>query len=152
MPRAYTAPLPKFNNTNPRVLEGTSPFLAAFSKNSGGYLPGACTCRALEVSPSVKPYLWQRGLSLYYAEEYEKAAQQFRDDVAVNPNDTEEAIWAYLSECQTLGIDAAREKLLQVLPSAAPSMRTCMHVLPGCFISQLESPGECSCFSAPWAL
>ena len=71
-------------------------------------------CRALEVNPGSRPYLWQRGLSLYYAEDYEKAAQQFRDDVAVNPNDTEEAIWAYLSECRTLGVDAARQQLLNV--------------------------------------
>lgn len=38
------------------------------------------------------------GLSLYYANRYIDGAKQFRDDVAVNPNDTEEAIWAYLCE------------------------------------------------------
>lgn len=79
--------------------------------------------RALEVNPGSKPYLWQRGLSLYYAEEYEKAAQQFRNDVAVNPNDTEEAIWAYLSECQTLGVDTARQQLLKVGRDQRPVLR-----------------------------
>lgn len=72
-------------------------------------------CRAIESNPGIKPYLWQRGLALYYAEEYEKAAQQFREDVAVNPNDTEEAIWAYLAECQFLGPEKAREQLLKVI-------------------------------------
>lgn len=37
--------------------------------------------RALEVDPSVRPYLWQRGLSLYYANRFQEGAQQFRDDV-----------------------------------------------------------------------
>ena len=35
----------------------------------------------------------QRGLSLYYVKQYEEGARQFRDDVAVNPSDTEESIW-----------------------------------------------------------
>jgi hypothetical protein len=33
--------------------------------------------------------MWQRGLSLYYVERFADGAKQFRDDVAVNPNDTE---------------------------------------------------------------
>jgi streptogramin lyase len=38
---------------------------------------------ALAASPSMRPYLWQRGLSLYYLKQYEEGAKQFRDDVAV---------------------------------------------------------------------
>ena len=37
------------------------------------------------------PFLWQRGLSLYYLGRFEDGARQFRNDVAVNPSDTEEA-------------------------------------------------------------
>ena len=48
---------------------------------------------ALAASPQLLPYLWQRGLSLYYVGRYQEGAKQFRDDVAVNPNDTEESIW-----------------------------------------------------------
>lgn len=70
----------------------------------------------MEARPSVKPYLWQRGLSLYYAGRYADAAEQFRADVAVNPNDTEEAIWAYLAEAQLLGPAQARDQLLQARP------------------------------------
>lgn len=43
-----------------------------------------------------------------------------RDDVAVNPNDTEESIWAYLCEAQLQGPHAARENMLKV-GSMAPS-------------------------------
>jgi hypothetical protein len=37
-----------------------------------------------------------------------------RDDVAVNPNDTEESIWAFLSEAQMQGPEAARDNMLKV--------------------------------------
>lgn len=94
-----------------------------------------CFDKVIEISPSMYPYMWQRGLTLYYlgdaislslqppptavlssacalsflprdavssntptfnmtlvllhdAGRYEEGAKQFRDDVAVNPNDT----------------------------------------------------------------
>ena len=37
---------------------------------------------ALAARPAMRPYLWQRGLSLYYLGDFAEAAQQFRDDVA----------------------------------------------------------------------
>ena len=38
-------------------------------------------------------YLWQRGLSYYYADEFKKGSQQFRDDVLRSPLDVEEIVW-----------------------------------------------------------
>lgn len=35
------------------------------------------------------PYLWQRGISYYYLDDFSKARRQFRNDVAVNPSDVE---------------------------------------------------------------
>ena len=43
--------------------------------------------------PRYAPYLWQRGLSYYYVNEFHKARQQFRLDVKVNPLDVEEIVW-----------------------------------------------------------
>ncbi len=45
------------------------------------------------VPPDSKAYLWQRGLSYYYADEFEKGSQQFRDDVLRSPLDVEEIVW-----------------------------------------------------------
>lgn len=81
---------------------------------------------AMANSPSLRPFLWQRGLSLYYIgteEALQEAAKQFRDDVAVNPNDTEESIWAYLCEAQLIGPEKAREQFLQVGRDSRPVMR-----------------------------
>jgi len=42
---------------------------------------------------SLRPYLWQRGLSYYYADMFQTGSDQFRYDVAVNPLDVEEIVW-----------------------------------------------------------
>lgn len=42
---------------------------------------------------SLTPFLWQRGLSYYYADRFEDASKQFRIDVKVNPLDVEEIVW-----------------------------------------------------------
>lgn len=43
--------------------------------------------------PDLTPYLWQRGISLYYADRFQEASNQFRTDVRVNPWDVEEIVW-----------------------------------------------------------
>ncbi|CAK8996853.1 unnamed protein product [Durusdinium trenchii] len=61
-----------------------------------------------------KARLWQRGLSLYYAERFEEGTQQFRKDVEVNPNDTEESLWAFLCEARMVGFEQARKQMMTV--------------------------------------
>ena len=48
---------------------------------------------AEQAEPRFTPFLWQRGLSYYYNEQYDLARQQFRTDVSVNPLDVEEIVW-----------------------------------------------------------
>ncbi|XP_047332619.1 uncharacterized protein LOC124936186 isoform X2 [Impatiens glandulifera] len=71
--------------------------------------------KAIELDPRQKAYLWQRGLSLYYLNRYEEGAEQFRIDVAQNPNDTEESIWCFLCEAQIYGVDEARRRFLELI-------------------------------------
>ncbi|XP_043723031.1 lipoprotein NlpI isoform X1 [Telopea speciosissima] len=79
--------------------------------------------RAIELDPRQKAYLWQRGLSLYYLDKFEDGAEQFRLDVAQNPNDTEESIWCFLCEAQLYGVDEARSRVLEVGRDQRPVMR-----------------------------
>ncbi|WOL03286.1 hypothetical protein Cni_G12006 [Canna indica] len=79
--------------------------------------------RAIELDPRQKAYLWQRGLSLYYLNRFEEGAEQFRLDVAANPNDTEESIWCFLCESQLYGVEEARRKFLEVGQDPRPVMR-----------------------------
>jgi len=69
---------------------------------------------AYDKTPELRPYMWQRGLSLYYADRFEEGAEQFRLDTSVNPYDTEEAIWAFMCEARIKGADAAREDFVEV--------------------------------------
>ncbi|KHN16091.1 hypothetical protein glysoja_012067 [Glycine soja] len=71
--------------------------------------------KAIQLDPRQKAYLWQRGLSLYYLNRFEEAAEQFRLDVAQNPNDTEESIWCFLCEAQLFGVDEARKRYLEAI-------------------------------------
>ncbi|CAO2184662.1 unnamed protein product [Urochloa humidicola] len=79
--------------------------------------------KAIEMDPRQKQYLWQRGLSLYYLDRFEEGAEQFRIDVAANPNDTEESIWCFLCEAQLYGIEEARKRFLEVGLDSRPVMR-----------------------------
>ena len=84
--------------------------------------------------------MWQRGLSLFYAERQEEAMEQFEVDVAVNPNDTEESIWRWLAQVRLLraeGADVssavarARGDLLKVGTDPRLVMRSAMELFAG---------------------
>jgi tetratricopeptide (TPR) repeat protein len=51
----------------------------------------------------ITPYLWQRGLSYYYADQFDNASRQFRTDVQVNPADVEEIVWDIASQLRRSG-------------------------------------------------
>jgi hypothetical protein len=81
--------------------------------------------QVISAQPSMKPYLWQRGLALYYAD-------RFTADVAVNPNDTEEQIWHLLCLAQVKsGLAAARQAALTVGTDRRPVMRAAQALFLG---------------------
>jgi lipoprotein NlpI len=76
-------------------------------------------------NPSLSNFDWQRGLSLYYAEQYVEGGKQFRNDIAANPQDVEEIIWTVMCDSKLFGY----EKALEVMPKLRrtekrPVMRT----------------------------
>ena len=78
-------------------------------------------------------YMWQRGISLYYADAFDAGARQFRDDVRVNPNDTEEAVWAFLCEARdgAKGVEYARENMLVTGKDSRPVMSSVYGLFSG---------------------
>lgn len=123
---AFVASPSMFSNTAnaaniPSVYEGMS----AFASNKVEESVAIYDAIILD-DPRRKPFLWQRGLSLYYAERYKDGAEQFKVDVAVNPNDTEEQIWHLLCLAKTDGVgslESAREQKLTVGKDRRPVMR-----------------------------
>lgn len=116
---------------NPRALvgEGMNLFRAGDVKGSVAKFD-----QAIDADPRYANVLWQRGLSLYYADLFELGAQQFRRDVADNPNDTEEALWTLLCEARMPGLggfSGAQERLLKVGRDPRPYMRVVYDVFAG---------------------
>ncbi|MGC9525099.1 MAG: tetratricopeptide repeat protein [Limnospira sp.] len=79
--------------------------------------------RAEALDPRVKPYLWQRGLSYYYAGEFQAGADQFEIDLTVNARDVEETVWRYLCIARLRGAQVAQNTLLPVGPDPRRVMR-----------------------------
>lgn len=53
--------------------------------------------------PERDPFHWQRGISYYYAEEYEKGKAQFERHQTVNTQDVENAVWHFLCAVRSPG-------------------------------------------------
>lgn len=70
--------------------------------------------KAEQLDTRLTPYLWQRGLSYYYAEKFAAGAQQFEIDLTVNSQDVEETVWRYLCMARLVGVTQARNSLLTV--------------------------------------
>jgi lipoprotein NlpI len=68
--------------------------------------------KCIELDPQVKPFLWQRGISLYYADKFQEGLQQFAVHREVNPNDVENAFWHFLCNVKLNGLEAAKKDVL----------------------------------------
>ncbi|KXS13219.1 hypothetical protein M427DRAFT_156882 [Gonapodya prolifera JEL478] len=78
---------------------------------------------AMRLDPKIRPRLWQRGLSLYYADRFQDGAEQFAIDVSYNPNDTEESVWHFLCLSRMYNPSVARSRWLHVGQDPRPVMR-----------------------------
>ena len=89
--------------------------------------------KAIESDPQYGDYLWQRGLSLYYAGEYEAASLQFLRDVKLNPRDTEESIWRILSQARQSGgsLTKARADAIKTVGEKREYMKVIYAVFQG---------------------
>ncbi len=77
----------------------------------------------VELLPEQAPYLWQRGIALYYVARYGDCRTQFESHRTVNPNDVENAVWHYLCVARDESPEAARGALLPVGPDSRVPMR-----------------------------
>ena len=89
--------------------------------------------KAIESDPQYGDYLWQRGLSLYYAGEYEAASLQFLRDVKLNSRDTEESIWRILSQARQSGgsLTKARADAIKTVGEKREYMKVIYAVFQG---------------------
>ncbi|MCC9602470.1 tetratricopeptide repeat protein [Stieleria sp. JC731] len=68
--------------------------------------------RYAEARPQAKPYLWQRGIALFFAGKFDEGAKQFEIHREVNSNDVENAAWHFLCVAKSKSPDEAKKLLL----------------------------------------
>ena len=68
----------------------------------------------LSQQPDIKPQLWQRGLALYYAEEFEKGVDQFDTHQTFNSQDVENSVWHLLCQSRLTSVEEARKSMIQI--------------------------------------
>lgn len=68
----------------------------------------------LEANPDLKPRLWQRGLALYYNQEYLRGVEQFESHQTLNTQDVENSVWHLLCQSKLSSVDAARQSMIQI--------------------------------------
>ena len=105
-------------NWQPYLLRGSARFKAGEIEAS---IEDFDQVVALE--PFQDPYLWQRGISYYYAGLFEDCRGQFERHRLVNPNDVENAVWHLLCVAAEDGLEAAREAMLPVGPDSRRPMK-----------------------------
>lgn len=82
-------------------------------------------------SPAQAPYLWQRGIALYYVKRYDDCRRQFESHRTVNPDDVENAAWHFLCVARAESSGKARAALLPVGPDARMPMREIYEMFRG---------------------
>jgi tetratricopeptide (TPR) repeat protein len=87
--------------------------------------------QAEKLDVQITPYLWQRGLSYYYAERFAEGAKQFEIDLTVNAQDVEETVWRYLCIARLSGATEARNSLLPVKNDPRKIMKSIYDLFAG---------------------
>ena len=81
--------------------------------------------------PDRAPYLWQRGIALYYAGRYDDCRRQFESHRTVNPDDVENAAWHFLCVARAESPAKAKAALLPVGPDARVPMHEVYQMFRG---------------------
>lgn len=68
----------------------------------------------IRLDATSEPELWQRGLSLYYANRFADGVKQFETHQTVNSQDVENAVWHLLCAARVSDVDQARKKLIPI--------------------------------------
>lgn len=70
----------------------------------------------LTYRPGEAPHHWQRGISLYYAKEFQKGVEQFQIHKTVNPTDVENVFWHFICLAKAKSPEEASKQLIPLSP------------------------------------
>jgi len=66
----------------------------------------------LKRRPTIKPHLWQRGLALYYNNEFERGVDQFNSHQTLGTSDIENSVWHLMCNAKLKPLAEARKELI----------------------------------------
>jgi len=69
----------------------------------------------VQLQPQAANQQWERGISLYYADEFDKGAKQFEDYQKFHDQDVENSVWRYLCIARASSVEKARSTLLPIM-------------------------------------
>ena len=85
----------------------------------------------LAANPNSKPQFWQRGLALYYANEFEKGADQFESHQTYNSQDVENSVWHLLCQSRLTSVQEARKKMIPIEHDSRVPMKQVFDMFAG---------------------
>jgi lipoprotein NlpI len=74
----------------------------------------------VKLAPEEEPKLWERGISLYYAGEFDRGAKQFEMYQTYHDEDVENSAWRYLCQAKASDTKAALKELLPIKNDRRP--------------------------------
>ena len=120
--------LPSINAQTPRELmqQGQQAFFDAKIDDSLKAFD-----KLIELVPTAKPQLWQRGLTLYYAGKFAEGREQFETHQTVNTSDVENAAWHFICVARAESIEAARKHFIPIEGDARIPMKQVHQLFAG---------------------
>lgn len=97
---------------------------------------------AVRLRPESEPYLWQRGIALYFADQYEQGREQFELHREVNPHDVENAAWHFVCAAKASSLEEAKEILLPAPGDRRPPMKEILAYLKSGKAEAIEAAVE----------
>lgn len=87
--------------------------------------------RVTALSPTSRPHLWQRGLALYYADQFQLGKEQFETHQEVNSADVENSVWHLLCAAKVDGLKTARKNMIPIEGDARIPMAEVLKMFAG---------------------
>lgn len=85
----------------------------------------------IKLQPDRSDSLWERGISCYFAGDYDAGAKQFLDYQNYHDQDVENSVWRYLCLAKSKGVQTARETLIPIERDPRPGLQEALELYRG---------------------
>ena len=68
----------------------------------------------VSLKPSIESRQWERGIAMYYADQFKRGADQFELYQTFHDNDVENSVWRFLCMTPDVGVKKSREVMLPI--------------------------------------